>query len=180
VVGITGASGVDLAVMLLERMGAKDVEAHVVISEGAVLTYEKESRFTPADISRLAYKVHDLDDLSASIASGTFRTDGMVVVPCSMKTVAGIALGYSDNLLLRAADVTIKENRRLVLVTRECPLSRIHLKNMLALAEMGVIIMPPMLTFYHRPLTVEDMMSHIVEKILNVFGLDTDAFKRWC
>ncbi|MCG6282850.1 UbiX family flavin prenyltransferase, partial [Vibrio diabolicus] len=116
----------------------------------------------------------------ASIASGTFRVEGMVVVPCSMKTLSGIAHGYSDNLLLRAADVNIKERRKLVLVARETPLSKLHLNNMLAATEYGAIIMPPMLTYYNHPKSIEDMENHIVGKILHEFGLESSHYKRWC
>lgn len=123
--------------------------------------------------------VYDINDISAAPASGTFRTIGMIIVPCSMKTAAGICYGYSDNLLLRAADVTIKERRKLVLVARECPLSTIHLRNMLVLSQMGVEIVPPMLSYYNHPKKLEDCTNHIVGKILDRFDIDSPYFKRW-
>ena len=117
--------------------------------------------------------------MAASVSSGTFRTEGMVIIPCSMKTLAGIACGYSDNLLLRAADVTLKERRKLVLVTRETPLSQIHLRNMLSLTQTGAVILPPMLTYYNNPQTIEDMTRHIVGKVMAEFGLEHPKFHRW-
>ena len=121
----------------------------------------------------------DLKNIGASIASGTYRTEGMIIVPCSMKTLAGIHSGYSDNLLLRAADVTIKERRKLVLVARETPFSHIHLRNMTELAQMGAIILPPMLTYYNLPVTIQDMTNHIAGKVLDIFGIELEGFNRW-
>ena len=130
-------------------------------------------------LAALATRCHPPGDLGALIASGTFKTRGMVVVPASMKTVAGIATGYADNLLLRAADVTLKERRRLVLVPREAPLSSIHLRNLLTLSDLGAVILPPVLTFYNQPASVEDMTRHIVGRILDVFDLELPGFRRW-
>ena len=127
----------------------------------------------------MADHVYDLHDIGASIASGTFKTEGMVVVPCSMKTVAGIHSGYSDNLLLRAADVTLKERRKLVLVARETPLHTIHLRNMMELSQMGAIILPPMLTFYNRPENIQQMVEHIAAKVLDIYGIESKKFRRW-
>jgi polyprenyl P-hydroxybenzoate/phenylacrylic acid decarboxylase-like protein len=154
-------------------------ETHLVISSGARRTIKLELTQTYEQIEALATENHDLQNVGASIASGTFKTEGMVVIPCSMKTVAGIAHGYSDNLLLRAADVTLKENRPLVLVARETPLSSIHLKNMLTLANYGVRILPPMMTFYNKPKTIKSMQVHIIGKVLNEFGIEVPDFKRW-
>jgi polyprenyl P-hydroxybenzoate/phenylacrylic acid decarboxylase-like protein len=180
IVGISGASGARLGVELLKAMRRyADWETHLVVSDGARRTLKLETDCTIADVEALATKYYPLGDLGASIASGTFRTEGMIVVPCSMKTVAGIAHGYSQNLLLRAADVAIKERRKLVLVARETPLSQVHLDNMLTLSRMGVIVLPPMLTFYHRPETIEDMIVHMVGKILDIFGLEVEGFRRW-
>lgn len=180
VVGISGASGAVLAVNLLEQMQAyPDWETHLVVSRGSEKTIELELSLSLQKISAIATQVHDLGNIGASIASGTFKTQGMVVIPCSMKTLAGIAHGYSDNLLLRAADVTLKERRPLVLVARETPLSRVHLDNMQRLASLGGILMPPMMTFYNHPRTIEDMQCHIVGKVLNEFGLESANFKRW-
>ena len=127
----------------------------------------------------LADECHDIKNIGASIASGTYKTEGMIVVPCSMKTVAGIASGYSDNLLLRAADVTLKERRKLVLVARETPFNTIHLRNMLELSQMGAIILPPMLTFYNKPQSMDDMVNHIAGKILDVFDIEYQKLCRW-
>ncbi|MDR2820899.1 MAG: UbiX family flavin prenyltransferase, partial [Desulfovibrio sp.] len=131
------------------------------------------------DILSLADRAYDNHELGAAIASGSFNTSGMIVAPCSMKTLAGIAHGYSDNLLLRAADVCLKERRRLVLAVRECPLSAIHLRNMLTLSKMGAVILPPVLTYYNNPRSVEDMTLHIAGKILDMFELDLPGFNRW-
>lgn len=181
VVGISGASGVALAVTLLKMMQQhKDWETHLVISTGAKRTMNFELVESVEEVEELATEVHDLHDIGASIASGTFKTEGMVVIPCSMKTVAGIANGYADNLLLRAADVTIKERRPLILVARETPLSSIHLKNMATLASYGVRIMPPVMTFYNNPQSIEDMQVHIVGKVLHEFDIEVTNFKRWC
>jgi polyprenyl P-hydroxybenzoate and phenylacrylic acid decarboxylases len=180
VIGMSGASGAILGVELLKALrGHLEWETHLVISKGAMETIKQETQFTPVDVANLADNFYPVDDIGASIASGTFRTEGMVVVPCSMKTVAGIACGYSDNLLLRAADVTMKEGRKLVLVARECSLSVIHLRNMLSLAQDGVVIMPPMITFYNHPQSMEDLTRHIVGKILDRFGVELNGFKRW-
>jgi len=180
VVGVSGASGASLAVSLLETMKQQiNWETHLVISSGAKRTITLELTETIEYVETLATEVHDLQDIGASIASGTFKTAGMVVIPCSMKTLAGIAHGYSDNLLIRAADVTLKENRPLVLVARETPLSPIHLKNMSILASYGVTLMPPMMTFYNNPQNIMDMQMHIVGKVLNEFGIEVTNFKRW-
>jgi flavin prenyltransferase len=180
VIGISGASGANLAIRLLRTMRqAEGWETHVVVSNGAKRTIEHETEMSVDEVLKLAHKVHPLDNVGASIASGTFKTEGMAVIPCSMKTLSGIAHGYSDNLLLRAADVIIKERRKLVLVARETPLSQIHLRNMVSLASMGVVIMPPVLTFYNLPKTIEDMETHIVGKVMSEFGVEIPGFKRW-
>ena len=171
IVGISGASGVRIAIKLLQQLKALDVETHLVITHGAELTVRHETNFDPFSIRQLADKFYGVDDIDAAIASGSFAHDGMIIVPCSMKTVAGIAVGYADNLLLRAADICLKEHRRLVIVPREIPLSRIHLRNLKELADNGAIILPPMLTFYNVPSTIEEQIDHIVGKILMQFGL---------
>ncbi|MGE4193699.1 MAG: UbiX family flavin prenyltransferase [Pseudodesulfovibrio sp.] len=179
-IGISGASGSVLALELLKAL--KEIpgwETHLVISKGGVRTLEHETRVTESQLTEYATRVYDREDVGANIASGTFVTEGMVIVPCSMKTVAGVCHGYSDNLLLRAADVTIKERRKLVMIARETPLSPIHLRNMLTLSQMGVVIMPPMLTYYTHPRSVADMTNHIVGKILHEFGVEGQDFKRW-
>lgn len=179
-IGMSGASGVPIAIELLKEMKKHPCwETHLVVTYGAEKTIEQETLYSLKDIEALATKCYQIKDIGASIASGTFHTEGMVVVPCSMKTVAGIAHGFSENLLLRAADVTLKERRPLILVARESPLNPIHLKNMLELSKLGARILPPMLTYYNKPVTIEDMTKHIVGKITDVFQLETEGFQRW-
>lgn len=181
VIGMSGASGASLGIQMLEILRENpEWETHLVISKGAEETIKQETEYRVADVMELADAVHSIKDIGASIASGTFKTEGMVIVPCSMKTVAGIACGYSDNLLLRAADVTIKERRNLVLVARESPLSTIHLRNMLTLSELGAIIMPPMITYYNKPHDLKDLNRHIIGKVLDRFGIEVNGFNRWC
>lgn len=180
VVGISGASGSILGIEILKAM--RDFpgwETHLVISKGAERTIVQETPYSVMEVINMATQVHAIEDIGASIASGTFKTEGMVIAPCSMKTLAGIACGYSDNLLLRAADVSIKEKRNLVLLTRESPLSTIHLKNMLFMAQQGATILPPMLTYYNKPSSIEDLNRHIIGKALSIFNIDIKGFKRW-
>ena len=175
IVGMTGASGVVIAVELLRRLKKIDsVETHLVITRGAELTIRDETELDVAEIQRLADCVYDVNRTDASIASGSFPIDSMVVVPCSMKTLAGIAAGYCENLLLRAADVCLKENRKLLLVPREMPFSRIHLRNMKEVADCGAIIMPPVLTFYNKPQSIDAQINHIVNKILRLLNLPNE------
>ena len=169
-----------LARCLLQCLQRPDVELHLVISPGAAVVLREEAGLAPADLARCAHAVHAADDLAAGPASGSFRTEGMLIVPCSMKTVAGICSGYADNLILRAADVTIKEQRTLVLAARETPLSVIHLRNLSTLAGIpGVRIIPPMMTFYNHPETIDDMVYHIAAKLLEPFGIETASYRRW-
>ncbi len=180
VIGMSGASGAPLGIELLKVVGEyPEWETHLVISKGAEETIIQETEYEPREVMNLADKVYSIKDIGASIASGTFKTEGMIIVPCSMKTVAGIVCGYSDNLLLRAADVTIKERRNLVIVARECPLSTIHLRNMLSLSELGATIMPSMITYYNKPISMEDLNRHIIGKILDRFGIEVNGFSRW-
>ena len=180
VVGISGASGMPAAWCLLRMLKeAPDVETHLVLTKAAELTIGCETKRCAEDFRALADVNYDAGQMGAAIASGSFQTEGMIIVPCRMKTIAGIAGGYTDNLLLRAADCMIKEQRRLVLMVRECPLSRIHLRNMEFLAECGADIMPMMMTFYNRPESIEDMVVHIVSKALERFQIDTGRYKRW-
>jgi 4-hydroxy-3-polyprenylbenzoate decarboxylase len=180
VVGMSGASGAVLGIEVLKVLRENPQwETHLVISKGAELTIAEETEYTLDEVKSLAVKVYDIKNIGESIASGTFKTEGMIIVPCSMKTVAGIASGYSENLLLRAADVTIKERRNLVIVARESPLSTIHLRNLLVLAQSGAIIIPPMVTYYNKPLSLEDMNRQIVGKILDKFGIEVTGFNRW-
>lgn len=181
VVGVSGASGAPLALRLLRRLRQIDgVQTHLVLSRGAELTVAEECSMSPAEFRALADVSYDETDIGAAIASGSFATMGMIVLPCSMKTLAGIANGYADNLLLRAADVTIKEQRRLLLVPRDCPFSKIHLDNMAYLASLpGVFVMPPVLAYYNRPRTLEDMEQQIVDRLLNKLDLPCDSFREW-
>jgi 4-hydroxy-3-polyprenylbenzoate decarboxylase len=180
VVGVSGASGAVLALHLLRLVRElPDWETHLVITRGGEITLREETDAGPDGLKKLASVVHDNDDIGASIASGTFNTQGMLVIPCSMKTAAGIYSGYTDNLLLRAADVTIKEKRPLVLLARESPLSAIHLRNLYGLSRLGVFILPPLMSFYNRPASVDDMVHHIVCKALGVWGIPVPGFRHW-
>ncbi len=180
IVGMSGASGAILGIQLLKLLKeCPEWETHLVITEGAKITITSETDYTPEQVTALADQVYDSKQLGASIASGTFRTEGMIVLPCSMKTIAGIASGYCDNLLLRAADVTLKERRNLVLAARECPLSAIHLRNMLTLTEAGAYIMPTVLSYYQKPQSIEDMNLHFLGKLLDKFGIDVSGYRRW-
>ncbi|HYF76051.1 MAG TPA: UbiX family flavin prenyltransferase [Symbiobacteriaceae bacterium] len=181
VVGMSGASGAVIGVRLLEALkDHPECESHLVISRSAERTIYDETDYTMDQVLGLADVVHDNRDIGASIASGSFKAAGMVVAPCSMKTLAGIVTGYSENLLLRAADVMIKERRPLILVTREAPLSGIHLENMLKAHQNGCTILPPVPAFYNRPQTVDDVVDHITGRILGYFGLDYKKYRPWC
>ena len=180
IVGMSGASGAQLGIRLLEKLQTVEGwETHLVLSNGARRTIHEETDRTVAEVEAMARVVHPQADIGASIASGTFRTAGMVIVPCSMKTLAGVANGFSENLILRAADVVLKERRKLVLVARETPLSLIHLRNMTSAVEAGAILLPPMISFYQQPKTVEEITDHVVGKILDVFEIDMPGFRRW-
>ncbi len=180
IVGMTGATGAPLGVRLLEALKElPHVETHLVLSRWARSTIELETPYTAREVCDLAEVVYGSGDQAAAISSGSFLTDGMVVVPCSMKTLAGIRAGYADGLIGRAADVVLKEHRRLVLVPRETPLSEIHLQNMLELARMGARMVPPMPAFYNHPSTVGDVIDHVVARILDQFGLPAPDAKRW-
>ncbi|WP_392676452.1 non-oxidative hydroxyarylic acid decarboxylases subunit B [Streptomyces sp. LN785] len=180
IVGMTGATGAVLGVRLLENLAElPEVETHLVLSRWARTTIELETGRSAAEVAGLADVVHNPEDQGATISSGSFRTDGMVVVPCSMKTLAGIRAGYADGLVGRAADVVLKERRKLVLVPRETPLSEIHLENMLDLARKGVQIVPPMPAFYNHPETVDDIVDHITTRVLDQFELPAPAARRW-
>lgn len=180
IVGVSGASGVEMSFYLLKALkSVKDCEIHLVVSQGAKLTWELECEKPIEELYAMADQVYDEKNLAAAISSGSFRTDGMIVMPCSMKTLAGITSGYADNLILRAADVCMKEGRKVVLVPREMPLSRLHLRNLKEAADFGCVIVPPVLTFYNAPKTVEDQINHIVGKILMQFGIAFEKFIPW-
>lgn len=179
IVGITGADGVCLGVRLLRHLHQlPEVETHLVLTKAAERNLQLEG-ISVEEVRALADRTYAIDDMTALIASGSFVTDGMLIVPCSMKTLAALACGYTENLLQRAADVCLKERRRVVLVPREMPLGRVHLKNLLTADELGCVIVPPMLTFYNRPQTVEDHIDHILGKALLQFGLELPGFKPW-
>lgn len=180
VVAMTGASAPHLGIHLLEALrDLGTVETHLVISAAAHRTIEIETGRRPAEVAALADVVHSRGDIAATIASGSFPTLGMVVVPCSMKTLAGIAHGFSSDLITRAADVVLKERRPLVLVARETPLSLVHLRNMVAVTEAGAVVLPPMPAFYQRPRGIEDILAHLTGKVLDQFGIAHDLFPRW-
>jgi 4-hydroxy-3-polyprenylbenzoate decarboxylase len=179
IVGITGATGAVFGVRLLEVLGAAGIETHLVLSKWGQQTVEHEMGLTLADLRARAAVVHGGANMAATLSSGSFRTDGMVVAPCSMRTAAAIAHGYGETLVHRAADVVLKERRRLVLVPRETPLSEVHLENLLKLARMGVTIVPPMPAFYDKPATVDDIVNHIVARVLDQFDIDAGIAKRW-
>lgn len=180
VVGISGASGVSLGAELLKAYKEiPDVETHLVISDNALVTMERELNISPDEIKGLADRCYDLYDMAADISSGSFRTDGMVIIPCSMKTLAGVVNGFSDNLLLRAADVTLKEGRKLVVVPREAPFGRIHLRNMMELSDCGGVIIPPVMTFYSGQETASEMAAYLIGKISDQFGIDYSGYIRW-
>ncbi|MEC5318238.1 UbiX family flavin prenyltransferase [Brenneria populi subsp. brevivirga] len=182
IVGISGASGVIYGVRLLQVLQAIDeVETHLIISQAARQTLALETDLSLRDVQALADVAHDIRDIAASISSGSFRTDGMAILPCSIKTLSGIAHSYSDNLLTRAADVVLKERRPLVLCVRETPLHLGHLRMMTAAVELGAVIMPPAPAFYHRPQSVEDIVDQTVNRVLDQFDirLPADLFTRW-
>ena len=180
IIGMTGATGAPLGVALLQALNEMpDVETHLVLSKWAKTTIELETPHSVRDVSALADYCHNPADQAAIISSGSFRTDGMIVIPCSMKTLAGIRAGYAEGLVGRAADVVLKEGRKLVLVPREMPLSTIHLENMLALSRMGVAMVPPMPAYYNHPQTADDITQHIVTRVLDQFGLEHKKARRW-
>lgn len=179
IIALTGATGSILGIKALIALRRLNIETHLIISKWAESTLKYETDYTLANVRALADHVHNNHDMSAPIASGSYRVDGMIVVPCSMKTLAAINVGLCDTLIARAADVIIKERRKLLLVARECPLSGIHLQNMLSLTQNGVIIFPPVPAFYHRPSTIDDIVDHSVGRMLDLFDLDTQDFDRW-
>jgi len=178
-VGISGASGVTYGVRVLDALRSLGVESHLVVSRAALLTLSQETDLSPDDLSARADVVHKLNDVGATIASGSFRTLGMIIAPCSVRTMGEIATGVTTTLLTRAADVALKERRPLVLMVRETPFHLGHLRTMTALAEMGATIAPPLPAFYARPKSIEEMIDQSVGRALDVFGLDWSAVKRW-
>ncbi len=181
IIGASGASGSPVLIKCLEIIKAqKDVSASLILSKGAEMTLLQETGKTPEDLYELADEVFDIHSIGAGPASGSYAADGMLIVPCSMKTLAGVHSGYADNLLLRAADVTMKEQRPLVLAVRETPLNAIHLRNMHELSMMnGVHITPLMMSFYEQPKSIDDMVLHMAATLLKPFGVKTDGYRRW-
>ncbi len=180
IVGVTGATGVEMSLYLLRALKAVEgCEIHLVVSDSARLNWELETSVPYEDFTALADVVHDCHNMAASISSGSYVTDGMIIMPCSMKSLAGIVSGYADNLVLRAADVCLKEGRKVVLVPREMPLGKIHLRNMYEAAQLDCAIIPPMLTFYNGSDTLEKQINHIVGKVLMQFGIQSKDFKAW-
>ena len=180
IVAITGATGAVYGVRLLQQLAATPgVETHLVVTDAAALTLHQEMDMQRRDVEAMAHVVHKNRDIGASIASGSFQSDGMVVAPCSMKTLASVAHGLSDNLVARAADVVLKERRRLVMMVRETPFNLAHLRNMTAVTEMGGIVFPPLPSFYHKPASIEEMVDHTVGRVIDLFGLEHGLAPRW-
>lgn len=179
IIGITGASGATYGIRLLEVLGTCGVETHLVISRWGRETVRQETEYDLAQVESMASYVYSHDDLAAPVSSGSFVTAGMVIAPCSMKTLAGIAHGYGDDLITRAASVCLKEGRKLIVLPRESPLGVIHLENMLRVAHAGAIVMPPMAAFYSRPQSILDLVDHTVGRVLDHLGIEHDLLRRW-
>jgi len=179
IVGITGASGVIYGIRFLEVLRELNIETHLILSGVAKKNILIETKFTVEKVEELAYKVHGIEDLAAPISSGSFKTDGMVIAPCTIKTLSGVAHSYDENLLIRAADVTLKEGRRLIVVVRETPLHMGHLELMYKVAQLGGVILPPIPAFYHSPRRIEDLIDHTIGKILDLMEIDHSLYKRW-
>lgn len=180
IVGISGASGAIYGIRLLEVLSREsDIEVDLVISRAGEMIIEHETEWRLEDVNSLADYFYDINDIGARISSGSFKRDGMIIAPCSMKSLSALANSYADNLLTRAADVTLKERKKLVLLVRETPLHLGHLRNMERLTEMGAIIFPPVPAFYHKPQTIQDIVDQTVGKVLDIFGVEHDLFQRW-
>lgn len=179
IIGISGASGAVYGVRLLEALRETDIETHLILSKAAQLTLAQETDYSLKQALALADVSYPAGDISACLSSGSFQTLGMIIAPCSMRSLGEIASGVTSNLLTRAADVVLKERRRLVLMVRETPLSLIHLRNMVTVTEAGAIVMPPVPAFYTRPKSVDDMVNHTVGRALDLFGLESGLVKRW-
>ena len=179
IVAVTGATGTIFGVRLLELLQGSEVETHLVLSKWARRTLTYETQYTMEQVQEMATEVYPLHDQGAAISSGSFVTSGMVVIPCSMRTLSAIAQGAGDNLIHRAADVVLKERRKLVLVARESPLNQIHLGNMLKLAQMGTVILPPVPAFYNHPKDIDDIVNHIAGRVLDQFEIHLDVVNRW-
>jgi 4-hydroxy-3-polyprenylbenzoate decarboxylase len=178
VVGISGASGAIYGIRMMEALRGR-AESHLIITRTAAQTIALETSYTLGQIQAMASFAYDMDDLTAPISSGSFQTDGMVIIPCSIKSLSAVANSYTENLMIRAADVTLKERRRLVLAVRESPLHTGHLRLMLQASETGAIILPPVPAFYHRPKSLDEVLNHTIGKILDLFGMEHRLFERW-
>jgi len=181
VIGITGGSGVIYGIRLLEVLKevGDGLETHLIISPAGAVTIKAETDYGPNEVEKLAAKVYRFSDIAAPLASGSFNFESMVVIPCSMHTLGAIASGLADNLLVRAAEVALKEKHRLILVPRETPLTLIHLENMVKVAQAGAIVVPAMPAFYERPKSIDDIVNHLVGKTLDLLGIENELFKRW-
>jgi len=179
VIGISGASGVIYGVRILSLLQEKDFETHLIISESGRKNIGIETSYNATEVESMATYIYDNKNVGAALASGSFLTEGMIVVPCTIKTLSGIANSYTDNLLVRAADVTLKEKRKLVLVVRETPLHKGHLRLMTMAADMGAHILPPVPSFYHQPETIDDIINQTIGKIFDYLGIEHDLFRRW-
>ncbi len=179
IVGISGATGAIYGIRTLQTLKACQIESHLVLTDSAKRTIEMETTFTVKEVESLADYVHDNKDIGASISSGSFKTDGMLIAPCAIKSLSALANSYNDSLLVRAADVVLKERRKLVVIPRETPLHLGHLKLLMAVAEMGAVILPPMPAYYHMPKTIDDIINQTVGKALDQFDIDHRLFKRW-
>jgi len=179
IIGITGSTGVIYGIRLLEVLKRSSIETHLIISEWAAKCISMETEFQLDYVKSLATNISDEKNMASSVSSGTHQVDGMIIAPCSMKTLSSIANGYDDTLVARAAGVTIKESRKLILMVRETPLSAIHLENMLKLSRLGVIILPPVTEFYTKPKTIDDIVNHGVGKCLDQFGIEHSLYPRW-
>ncbi|AIC95557.1 UbiX family flavin prenyltransferase [Shouchella lehensis] len=179
IIGVTGATGAPIAIRLLETLKELKVETHLVLSKWAAVTISQETSYSVQDVKALADYTYSSEDQAAAISSGSKRMDGMMIVPCSMKTLAAIRVGLADNLVARAADVMLKERKPLLLMTRETPFNTIHLENMTELSRMGVTIFPPMPAFYNQPKSIDDIIDHLVYRALDQFGIDHQWNKRW-
>ncbi len=178
-VGISGATGAIYGIRFLEALSQSNVETHLIITEAGEDTIRMETDWKVEDVKSLAHYSYDINDLGADVSSGSFLTEGMVIIPCSIKSLSGIANSFNENLLIRAADVTLKERRKLVVVVRETPLHLGHIELMLQASRMGAILLPPVSAFYFHPKTIDDLINHTVGKVLDLFGLNHDLFNRW-
>jgi flavin prenyltransferase len=180
IVGITGATGVIYGIRLLEVLSTlKNIETHLIVSEAGETTIKYETDYKFEDVKKLATYVYDIKDIGARISSGSFKRDGMIIAPCTVKTMSALANSYTENLIVRAGDVTLKERRKLILMVRETPLHLGHLRSMEQLTEMGAIIMPPLPAFYHKPKSIQQIIDHTVGKTLDLLDIDHDLFNRW-